>query len=88
MILQYVTASVIIALAFLMSIFSVRMYQKGVKDGMQIAKGREPTQAKGLIEVLQDKHQEKIDKKEVDKALEGWNNIMNYDGNPQGGDEE
>lgn len=83
----YITASVIIALAFLMSIFIISMYKSGVKDGMRLAKGKEPEQFKTPVQVVREHKEKQQIQAENDRITEGLANIFSYTGDPQGGDD-
>lgn len=82
--IEYIIAGCLIAFGFFMPFLA---YRKGIKDGYELANGKVPEPIKTPIKVVKDFVKDKEKQKEVDKVVEGWNNIMNYDGTPQGGEE-
>lgn len=55
-----------------------KAYKSGLQDGLNISKGKDTKESKTFVI---SKPKGNKDDVEVDKMLEGFNNIMNYDGN-------
>lgn len=65
-------------------------YRKGLKEGYEMAKGKVPEPIKNPVKTIanavDNMKQDKQAKEERKAFLEGLNNLMNYDGEPQEGD--
>jgi hypothetical protein len=55
-------------------------YRRGLKDGMNLVKGKEPEPVKTIFNTPV-KEEPKLS-----PIIEGFQNIMNYNGDPQGGE--
>jgi hypothetical protein len=82
--IEYILAGCILLLGFFMPVIC---YRKGLKEGYEMAKGKLPEPIKSPVKAVQEVIKSSKEKKETDEFLEGLNNLINYDGNPQGGDE-
>lgn len=61
-------------------------YRKGLKEGYEMAKGKLPEPIKSPVKAVQDVIKDKKESKETNEFFEGLSNLLNYDGEPQGGD--
>lgn len=71
----------VIALGF--SFMCLWAYRKGLKDGLEVNQGKDIAPIKTPLKVAQDFQQAKEEKEEYNKVLQGYNNLLNYDGTPQ-----
>lgn len=69
-------------------IVPVWTYRKGLQDGLNIKKDKPIEPIKNPIQAIQEHKQAKKDQQEVDTFMEGFNNLMSYDGTPQKAGEE
>lgn len=84
---QYIIAGCVMLLGFFVPIICYRI---GLKEGYEMAKGKTPSPiqspVKKITEGIENRKENKQAKEERKTFLEGLNNIMNYDGEPQEGD--
>lgn len=81
--IEYILAGCILLLGFFMPLLC---YRRGLKEGYELAKGKTPELTKTPVKALQYVLKGKQEGKEVNEFYEGLSNILNYDGNPQGGE--
>lgn len=81
--IEYILAGCIMLLGFFMPFLC---YRKGLKEGYEMAKGKLPEPIKSPVKAVQDVIKDKKESKETNEFFEGLSNLLNYDGEPQGGD--
>lgn len=81
--IEYILAGCILLFGFFMPLLC---YRRGLKEGYELAKGKTPEPIKTPVKVVQDVIKGKKEEKETNEFYEGLSNILNYDGNPQGGE--
>jgi len=72
-----------IALGLFFFIATIKAYTIGLKHGKQLANKEVPTINLNPIKAYTEHKEEKEAKTQQDLLEEGYQNIMNYDGNPQ-----
>lgn len=61
-------------------------YRRGLKDGLALNQGKQPEPIKSPVAAVRDYKQAKVEKKQNDQLTEGLINLLNYNGERQGGD--
>ena len=80
----YIIAGCVMLLGFFVPIICYRI---GLREGYELAKGKTPEPIKNPVKVVQEVINDNKTKKENSEYLEGLNNLLNYTGDPQGGED-
>lgn len=66
---------------------TILAYILGIKHGKQLSQSSVPKLNINPVQVYKEHKTAKEEKAQQDKIQQGWENILNYDGTPQKGDE-
>lgn len=79
--MTYQILSIVLGLCFF--VVPLLAYRRGLKDGLNIQQGKQPEPIKSPVQHIRDRKEQKEAEKEQDMMMEGLQNILSYDGEPQ-----
>lgn len=79
--MEYAILSTVLGLSFF--IVPVFFYRKGLQDGLNISQGKPIQQITNPITAVNNLINERKTKQDVNEFIEGFNNMMMYNGKPQ-----
>ena len=85
MIALYILAGIVLILAFFVPILA---YRAGLRQGIELGKGKQIEPLKSPIKAIQAHRQVKKPTAKENEFMEGLNNLLNYDGTPQTTEQE